>query len=398
LISLNLFKNVPKNIHLKIARNKSELEQAYAILHDSYVAQGYMEPHISEIRVTYYNALPQTSTIVAMIEDKVVGTITVINNDSLILPIERELDRVEYKTPAFRMAQVLDFAILDEYKFSNINFLLMKYTYEYCKKYLNVDSIQMAVPPKKAHFYENVLGFSGLNQSFYDSSLQGLPFKALRLNLQDGYDYLAIQHGKKPQSKNLFFYFTKFDFKQFFDFPERKYYSANDPVMTPDILDHFFNYKTSILSQLSPDQSDYIRYLYDSPEYNEVIPHVLTSISYLNLRRGKRFPVNCMGKITGENEIEIKINNVSPNGFSAHLDKSELLVLNEIFDINVRISDYEVSSIKAKVVWKKSHLEYGFCLIKSSTNWNSFLEHLEQRFLVTDEEQVWTETEIKKAA
>jgi len=398
LISLNLFKNVPKNIHVKIAQTKEELEQAYKLLHDSYVAKGFMEPHISEVRVTFYNALPQTSTIIALDGTKVVGTISVINNDSLILPIEREMDRAEYKTPAFRLAQVLDFVICDEQKYSNINFLLMKYTYEYCKNYLNVDSIQIAVEPKKAKFFERVLGFSPINQCFHDSSLQGSSFKALTIDLQDGYDYLAIQHGKKPQAKNLFFYFTKFNFSQFFKFPKRRFYSANDPVMTPEILDYFFNYKTSILSQLSPDQSDYIRYVYDSVEYNEVIPHVLTNISYLNLRRGKRFPVNCKGQIQGNNTIQMNINNVSPSGFSAHLDSEKLLVLNEIFDINVLISDFEVSSIKAKVVWKKSHLEYGFCLIKSSKNWNSFLEHLEERLLKQDEDENLNQIAKKKAA
>lgn len=386
LVNLNLFKNVPKNIQIKLASSQAELEQAYKLLHDSYVARGYMEPHISEIRVTYYNALPQTSTIVAIVDEKVVGTLSIINNDSLILPIEREMDRNRYHSPAYRMAQVLDFVIQDKYKYSNVNFLLMKYVYEYAAKYLNVDSLQIAVPKNKTRFFQNVLGFTPLNQSFYDSSLQGLPFCALSLNLQDGYDFLAINHGKKPQAKNLFFYFTKFDFSQFFEFPERRFYSANDPVLTPQLLDHFFNYKTSILSQLSPEQLDYIRYIYDSSEYNQVIPHSLTNLTYLNLRRGKRFPVNCPGRIMSHSPIEFNINNVSPNGFSAHLNGQHMLILNQIFDVNVMINDYEVCSIKAKVVWKKSQSEYGFCLIKSSQNWNQFLEHLETRLLKVDQE------------
>lgn len=386
MISMNLFQKVPQGIIIKIAETKSELEQAYKIIHDNYVSIGFIQPNKNQMRITFYNALPQTTTIVAKLEDKVIGCMTVINNDQLILPLERELADDICLTPAFRKAQILDFAILNEFKFSNVNFLLMRYTYTYIKDYLHVDSVQIAVLPFHGRFFKNRLGFKNLNISYADSQLSGRQLDVYTLDLAEGYDFLAIHHGKKNKAKNLFYYFTKSHFDQTFQYPKRKYHSSNDPVLTPELIDYFFNRKTNIFEQLSPEQSDYINYIYQDLSYNVYIPHVLTSLSFYNQRKGKRYPVNCKAQITSPTLLEIAINNVSPRGFSARLNDSEILVLGDIFDLNILTSDYEIAQIKAKVVWKKSQKEYGFCLIKSTANWDDFITHLDQRLIKQDSE------------
>src|ERR1035438_10509274 len=49
----------------KIADTQTELEEAFELLHDSYVKVGFMKAHPSGLRVTIYHALPTTTILVA---------------------------------------------------------------------------------------------------------------------------------------------------------------------------------------------------------------------------------------------------------------------------------------------------------------------------------------------
>lgn len=52
-------------VDFKYAETREELEEAYRITHDAYVESGYMNPNPSGIRVSLFNALPHTLTIIA---------------------------------------------------------------------------------------------------------------------------------------------------------------------------------------------------------------------------------------------------------------------------------------------------------------------------------------------
>ncbi len=52
-------------LELKIADTQEELEACFALLHDAYVAAGFMKPDPSGMRVTPYHALPTTTTLCA---------------------------------------------------------------------------------------------------------------------------------------------------------------------------------------------------------------------------------------------------------------------------------------------------------------------------------------------
>ena len=53
-------------LELKIAHTQDELEACFSLLHDAYVASGFMRPHPSGLRVTPYHALPTTTTCFTM--------------------------------------------------------------------------------------------------------------------------------------------------------------------------------------------------------------------------------------------------------------------------------------------------------------------------------------------
>lgn len=74
----------------KLAETRDELEQAFRVLHDAYVGQGYMDPHPSGLRVTKYHALPTTAVLITkdLRTNEVVATVSIVRNTALGLPLD----------------------------------------------------------------------------------------------------------------------------------------------------------------------------------------------------------------------------------------------------------------------------------------------------------------------
>lgn len=54
--------------------------------------------------------------------------------------------------------------------------------------------------------------------------------------------------------------------------PDKRYYTTNDLVMTPELLDHFFNKRTVVFAKLSEDEKRQFDAIYDIPAYKAVVP------------------------------------------------------------------------------------------------------------------------------
>ena len=59
--------DISPTLRFKVAETKSELEQAFKLLHDGYVNEQLMTPHPSGLRVTKYHSLPSTTTLIAIV-------------------------------------------------------------------------------------------------------------------------------------------------------------------------------------------------------------------------------------------------------------------------------------------------------------------------------------------
>ena len=56
------------------------------------------------------------------------------------------------------------------------------------------------------------------------------------------------------------------------EMPNRRFYTTNDPVMTPDLIDYFFNRKTRVFANLSERKKALLHIIYDLPDYRQVLP------------------------------------------------------------------------------------------------------------------------------
>ncbi|MFM8314820.1 MAG: N-acyl amino acid synthase FeeM domain-containing protein, partial [Deltaproteobacteria bacterium] len=252
-IRYEVFRNrvsIPSNnpeIIFKLAQTQSELEQAFQILHDAYVGSGFMKAHPSGMRITPYHALPSTSTLIATRDNKVIATVSIIRDSGLGLPLESIFNIKELKEKGRRVAEISSLAIHHSYRGNNgeVLFPLLKYLYRYCVNFFGVDYMVIAVNPSRSDFYEAVLFFQRITSQIvakYDF-VQGAPALGAYLDLRLFYQTLATYYGNKKESKNFFNFFTG-DIPSNFVYPDRQYYKITDPVMTPEMLNYFFNQKT----------------------------------------------------------------------------------------------------------------------------------------------------------
>ena len=121
-------------MELKIASTQAELEACFALLHDAYVASGFMRPHPSGLRVTPYHALPTTTTLCAKVDGQVVGTLSIVREGVFGFPMQSVFDISGVRAKGGRIAEISALAVHPKWRRTggSILFPLMKFMYGYC--------------------------------------------------------------------------------------------------------------------------------------------------------------------------------------------------------------------------------------------------------------------------
>ena len=245
-------------LQLGIAATQQDLEACFALLHDAYVASGFMQPHPSGLRVTPYHALPTTTTLFARFDGQIVGTLSIIREGVFGFPMQSVFDLTQVRALPGRIAEISALAIHPQFRSTggSILFPLMKFMYEYCSKYFDTRHLVIAVNPKHIEMYESLLFFQRLQAQVVASYdfVNGAPAIGAALDLQAAPEVFRAAYGARRPERNLHHYFTQISLPNI-HFPQRPFFTTNDPVMSPALLDHFFNRRTQVFAQLDDRQA-----------------------------------------------------------------------------------------------------------------------------------------------
>lgn len=314
-------------LNLGIASTQQELEGCFSLLHDAYVASGFMKPDPSGLRVTPYHALPTTTTLFAKFDGQVVGTLSIIREGVFGFPMQSAFDLTAVRERPGRIAEISALAIHRDFRDASgtILFPLMKFMYEYCTDYFDTRHLVIAVNPKHIEMYEALLFFQRLQAevvSNYDFA-NGAPAVGATLDLKDAPAlFREAYEGRRP-NKNLHHYFTQVSLSNI-HFPQRPYFTTNDPVMSPELLEHFFNRRTRVFDQLDDRRRRLLHAIYPEDSYRDVLPAVSKGPSEsAPLRRHRRYSLKCPARlaIVGEQgatqDVELEVIDASLDGFLA---------------------------------------------------------------------------------
>jgi GNAT superfamily N-acetyltransferase len=371
---------------LKIADTEEELEASFSLLHDAYVDAGFMQPDPSGMRVTFYHALPTTTTLCAKWDGEVVGTISLIRESAFGFPLQKIFDLSRVRVKGGNLAEVSALAVHPRFRKTGgaILFPLMKYMYEYATEYFDTRHLLIAVNPNRIEMYESLLFFERLTASGVDNYdfANGAPAVGATLDLHQAPAIMTPAYAGKAPRKNLLAYFTQIKLANL-QLPNRRYFTTNDPVLTPQLLDHFFNQRTQGFANLDARKKALLHSIYDLPAYRDILPELQGPGDRVQLRLHQRFSVKCPGRIRLDgpagvgSEYDVQVIEVSEYGFQAYA--REGLPLNVWSSATVHLGRAEVSVVKALAVRDQANGFngfYGFKVGEPDLVWRKFVSAL----------------------
>ncbi|MBC7465345.1 MAG: hypothetical protein H7256_05080 [Bdellovibrio sp.] len=372
----------PPQLEMRIARTQDELQQAYRILHDSYVDQGYMQPNETGMRLVKYFALPSTTNLIALWEGKVVATISVIRRTSFGLPLENIFDINNLCTNDEAVAEVSSLAIAKEFRLSRgaLFFPFCKFFYQYSLNYLRLKTVVIAVNPTMADFYEGILGFNVIQNkvvSEYDFA-NGNPAVGLWADLKMLQVYFTKKYAHhKDKNRNMYHFFCNHDFR-FIKYPDRSYVKAADPVLTSADLEFFFVKNSNILNELSPKELKALESMY--PDYFDQKANVKHE---RNNRQRPRFLVEAESFTNDSDRNKVRIIDASETGVRMQVESLHFSQLKtrqdsiQLINLTVKVSESSYAKISGVVCWlDESKQLVGLTIKKSDQQWRLYINYL----------------------
>ena len=372
-----------KRLVLKIAETQEELEECFKLLHDAYVSSGFMKPAPSGLRATIYHALPTTTTLCAKFDGEVVGTLSLIRESVFGFPLQAIFDLKEIRARGGKIAEVSALAVHPDFRKTGgaILFPLMKFMYEYCTTFFDTRHLVIAVHPARIEMYESLLFFNRLTENEvanYDFA-NGAPAVGASLDLRTAPRKYKKTYGDKKPRKNLYAYFTKLKLPNT-RLPNRRYYTTNDPVMTSELLDYFFNQRTKVFENLSMREKMLLHSIYNLPEHQKMLPTIEESpADGKHLRQHQRYSLKCPGnflvQVDGRAEVAtLRVVELSNFGFLAH--SKAHIPTRQWGDATIQLGSHETSTVRAMAIRGKDNggnIFYGFTLAEPDLAWRKFV-------------------------
>lgn len=201
-----------QDVQFELACDTPTLDAAFRLVHDQYVRRKYLDPHPTGWRLSVHNALPGTRVFVARAADRVVGTVTLIEDSPLGLPMD-EIYRAELaplRRHGRRLAEVSGLALDAQGRPGRLPVVmhLMRTLVIYAAALTELDDLCIAVNPRHVEFYERLLHFERVGPLRAFGKVNGAPAYALRLDLGLARELARSvqEHGRPPGELYAFFF------------------------------------------------------------------------------------------------------------------------------------------------------------------------------------------------
>lgn len=374
-----------EDLCFEIAKTQEDLDQAFHILHEAYVKEGFSKPHASRRRITDYHALPSTTTLVAKHQGQVIATISVIRDGPFGLPTDQVMDLSRFREKGERLGEVSSLAIRPDFRgrSGEVMFYLFKYMVHYSLDYFGLDRFVIVVNPERITLYESVLCFEPLHRSAlkHYAFANDAPAVAATLELRRAAEIWHAAYADRPAHKSIYqlFFggFSEAERRQMC-FPDRPYFTVSDPVMTPGLLDFFFNQCTDSFCRFNAHQIKTLRSIYLESDYAAVWPP-MWAIPQENARSSRRYEVSCAGMAhaTAHDPVSLTVMDASRTGLRVRADAELAMDAEPVFKI--KVGEDKAVLVKARLRWRAG-LIYGLEILYAGRFWEQLLDYLERQF------------------
>lgn len=372
------------SLEIKIAESEQELESAYRLLHNSYVKAGFMSPDPTGMRVLPQHLLPQTTTIVAKWEGKVIGTLSLIRDNPFGLPLEKIFDVSYRRKNGRRLAEVSSLAVDPDYR-GHINtalFPLFRFVYQYARDCFGIHEFVIAVNPSMVDLYLGFICFERLKSKAkaYDF-VQGAPAVGLYLNFETVVERWRKIFAHRPDSANFHKYWTEVPSDPRNRMPQRQYHSSSDPILTPKLLESFFLRRAQLAHRLTFKDVQLLLEAYPYGPFRQVLMPLQNYLS----RKSIRLETQMRAQV-GPNSSPAEVLNVSKEGLQLRM-KADSLTIGQITQVDVWMNETSLTRLNAEVRWCPDGSSlFGLRIIEATSEWNTMIDTLEGEYKKLSEE------------
>lgn len=170
-----------------LAITPEDFDGAFRLLHDRYVWRRFMAVEPSRRRLNAHNFLPTTKVFVARAADRVVATVTVVEDSRLGLPVDEALgaDLGRLRARGRRVGEAGSLAVDAAYRAHGAPILVRLYrpAVLYAAAIARLDDLAFVVRPRHRAFYLTLLPFREFRGTRRYRRLDGASVIGLRLDL-----------------------------------------------------------------------------------------------------------------------------------------------------------------------------------------------------------------------
>ncbi|MHA1573406.1 MAG: N-acyl amino acid synthase FeeM domain-containing protein [Alphaproteobacteria bacterium] len=194
-----------QSVRVHPANSLRQLEKAYRLVYNAYLECGYVRPDETRMRLSVYNALPDSVTIVGTLGGAVISTVTVVPDSLLMLPMD-EIYAEELAALRDKGRSVVEVTMLADRRRQirravPMVLRLMKHVFDYATQILHADDLCITVHPSRQGFYRKYLLFSEFGKVKNYPSVRDNPAVAMRLPLDKAEELCR----DRPRLRELFF-------------------------------------------------------------------------------------------------------------------------------------------------------------------------------------------------
>jgi len=223
------------SVEFKIASSEEEIAGTLELLEQCYVRRGIARE--GQMRLQVISLLPTTTTFVARDGKRIIGTLSLIEDSDLGLPMEKvHSSEVTAARGLFRrVAEVGALAVSADHRRTGISIMLYNMMYRWARSWRHVDDLLIAVHPSARFFYRNILLFQTLGSVQKYRGLRGAASLPMRLDISGvQMRFHSIYRDRIiDQSKHIDFYDFFCAPNDRFDFSSHPEFQQHQPRMSP---------------------------------------------------------------------------------------------------------------------------------------------------------------------
>ena len=244
-------------VDFRVVRTRSELEKAYSLVYKEYLKKGFTRKNPYRLRLSFYNALAETTTLIAIKDNsEILATATIVSDSDFGLPMEDifKAEIEQLRDYGKKICEITMLAVDTDFFKHNFPalpfssslyvFSFFKVIFDYIQYIIGFDIMCAAVHPHRKHIFDHLLFQDvGTEKKYYTAN--GAPAIAKYLDIHS-----VEKRLRKPGKERLYkIFMLQQTLSSQFEKPLR--------FTLGDLL-YFFVVKSDILSTLPQSKREYI--------------------------------------------------------------------------------------------------------------------------------------------